>query len=52
MTGPSFAGGGKRAKYKDTIEFKSPDHRVLTSRYLDENGEWHSFMVANYHRSR
>src|SRR5215468_3888124 len=29
--GPSFAGDGKTAKYKDAIEFKSDDHRVLTS---------------------
>ena len=30
--GPSFAATDKMAKYKDAIEIKSDDHRVLTSR--------------------
>ena len=29
--GPAMSGEGKMAKYKDVIEFKSDDHRVLTS---------------------
>lgn len=48
--GPSFAGDGKLAKYKDSIEFKSDDHRVLTSTYQDEEGNWHPFMEAHYYR--
>jgi hypothetical protein len=50
--GPSFAGDGKMAKYQDIIEFKSPDHRTLTSRALGEDGEWRQFMTAHYRRAR
>jgi len=48
--GPSFTGDGKMAKYKDSIEFLSDDHRVLTSRFLGDDGEWHHFMTAHYRR--
>lgn len=48
--GPTFTEEGKLAKYKDVIEIKSPDHRVLTSHMLGDNGEWRQFMTANYRR--
>jgi Protein of unknown function (DUF1579) len=48
--GPHMAAEGKMAQYKDVIEFKSEDHRVLTSHTLGEDGEWHGFMRANYRR--
>ena len=38
--GPSFTAEGKMAKYKDIIEFKSNDHRMLTSRTLGDDGKW------------
>jgi hypothetical protein len=50
--GPSMAGDGKMAKYRDVIELKSDDHRVLTSHALGEDGKWHVFMTANYRRKR
>jgi hypothetical protein len=50
--GPSFTAEGKIAKYKDTIEFKSDDHRVLTSNFQDEDGNWHEFMTAHYRRKK
>ncbi len=50
--GPHMAAEGKLAKYQDVIEFKSDDHRVLTSRMLGEDGEWHQFMTANYRRKQ
>jgi hypothetical protein len=50
--GPHMAAEGKMAKYKDVIEIKSEDHRVLTSHILGEDGEWHAFMTANYRRMR
>jgi hypothetical protein len=50
--GPSFAAEGKMGKFKDVIEFKSDDHRVLTSHMLDDDGTWHQFMTANYHRTK
>jgi Protein of unknown function (DUF1579) len=50
--GPSFTAEGKMAKYKDVIELKSNDHRVLTSNFLGDDGEWHEFMKANYRRAK
>jgi len=41
---------GKLAKYRDVIEFKSDDHRVLTSHVLGEDGKWNQFMEAHYRR--
>jgi hypothetical protein len=40
----------KPTKYRDVIEVKSADHRVLTSSAQDENGEWVHFMTAHYRR--
>ncbi len=48
--GPSCAGDGKFATYKDVIEIKSHDHRVLTSHMLDDDRKWHGFMTANYRK--
>ncbi|MBD2259358.1 DUF1579 domain-containing protein [Pseudanabaena sp. FACHB-2040] len=48
--GPAMANEGGMAHYKDVIEFKSSDHRVMTSFCLGDNGQWHHFMTANYHR--
>ncbi|MBA3589155.1 MAG: DUF1579 domain-containing protein [Methylibium sp.] len=48
--GPSFSGDGTLATYRDVIEIKSPDHRLLTSHVLGDSGEWTQFMTANYHR--
>lgn len=41
---------GKTTKYKDVIEFKSDDHRVLTAHALGDDGEWHGFMTTHYYR--
>ena len=49
--GPSFTGDGKLVKYQDIIEFKSDDHRVLSSQMLGDDGKWLRFMTANYRRS-
>ncbi|WP_439630067.1 DUF1579 domain-containing protein [Gemmata sp.] len=48
--GPSFTDPSKTAKYKDAIEIVSPDHRILTSRVLGDDGRWHHFMTAHYRR--
>ena len=42
----------KLVKYKDVMEFKSDDHRVLTSHKQGEDGEWTVFMTAGYRRKR
>jgi Protein of unknown function (DUF1579) len=48
--GPDMRTAGKMAKYRDAIEFKSDDHRILTSHILGDDGAWHPFMTVNYHR--
>jgi hypothetical protein len=50
--GPGMAPGAPMAKYRDVIAFKSDDQRVLTSHMLGDDGQWHQFMTANYHRKR
>jgi hypothetical protein len=50
--GPSMTEEGKTAKYKDVIEFKSDDHRVLTSHVLGDDGKWNQFMTADYWRKK
>ena len=50
--GPSMASEGKMTQYKDVIEFKSDDHRVLTSHMLSDDGNWQQFMTANYRRKK
>lgn len=50
--GPDFAVQGKLAKYRDVIEFKSDDHRVLTSHTLGDDGNWRQFVTANYWRKK
>jgi len=50
--GPSFAGDGKMAKYQDIHELKSPDHRVLTSRVLGDDGVWREIMTVEYRRKK
>jgi len=50
--GPSMAGDGRMAKYRDVIELKSDDHRVLTSHLLGDDGTWTQFMTASYRRKK
>ncbi|MGH9672403.1 MAG: DUF1579 domain-containing protein [Bryobacteraceae bacterium] len=50
--GPGMAGDGKMASYQDVIEFKSDDHRILSSQVLGDDGKWQRFMTANYRRQR
>jgi hypothetical protein len=50
--GPSMTEEGKLAKYRETIEFKSDDHRVFTSRVQGEDGAWQQLMSANYKRKK
>ena len=46
------AAAGKMARYREVTEFKTDDHRVLTSHMLDDDGKWLSFMTANYRRKK
>jgi hypothetical protein len=51
-SGPAMTGEEKMAKYRDAIEFKSNDRRVLTSHVLGDDGQWHKFMTVNYQRKQ
>jgi hypothetical protein len=48
--GPSMAGDGKMAKYKEVIEFETDDHRVFTSNVLGDDGNWSPIMTTHYYR--
>jgi hypothetical protein len=50
--GPSMAGDGTLARYRDAIEFKGNDHRVLTSHVLGDDSQWQKFMTADYRRKK
>lgn len=50
--GPMCLPDGKPglAQYKDVYELKTPDHRILTSHAMGEDGKWAPFMTAHYRR--
>jgi hypothetical protein len=50
--GPSMAGDGTLSLYRDVIELKNKDHRVMTSHAPGPDGEWVCFMTTNYRRLR
>ncbi|GAB4368114.1 MAG: DUF1579 domain-containing protein [Elainellaceae cyanobacterium] len=50
--GPSMSDPEKMAKYKDVIEFKNDNHRIMTSHLLGDDGQWHQFMTVNYQRKQ
>jgi hypothetical protein len=50
--GPSFTDPNKTAKYQDIIEILSDDHHTLSSQFLGDDGRWHRFMTAHYHRKK
>jgi hypothetical protein len=53
--GPDMSPGalpGKLARYRDVIEIKAADHRILTSHFLGDDGKWQQFMTADYRRTK
>jgi hypothetical protein len=48
--GPSWEDPTKTASYRDSIEIKSADHRVLTSAVKNPDGTWTTFLRADYRR--
>lgn len=50
--GPDMADPGRHTKYRDIVEFRNNDHRLLSSQILGEDGQWHGFMTAHYRRTK
>jgi hypothetical protein len=48
--GPSMQGDGTLSQYRDVHEFRTNDHRVVTSYIRDPEGNWQQFIEMNYHR--
>lgn len=49
--GPAMGGDGTMARYRDVVEIKSPDHRVMTSSMLAADGQWRQFMTMHSRRN-
>lgn len=43
---------GKVCQFKETVEFKSPDHRVMTANRLSKDGQWTKTMVITALRKK
>jgi hypothetical protein len=50
--GPSMDDPDKECKFRDTIELKGKDVRLLTSSVQGEDGTWSTFMRAEYQRKK
>lgn len=50
--GPHMSVEGKTAKYRDVIEMRSDDHRVLTASVLGDDEKWQELMTTNYYRRK
>src|SRR4030095_16943034 len=51
--GPSMeAPESKTGKYRDVMEFRTDDHRVLSSYTLGADGAWRQFMTVHYRRKK
>ena len=49
--GPSMEDPAKMVKYRETLEVKSPDHKVFTSA-REVDGAFVTFMTIHYHRKK
>jgi hypothetical protein len=50
--GPSMETPGKKAKYRDVIEIKSPDQKTLSAQSQTPDGKWVTFMTSVYTRKK
>ena len=49
--GPDFAVVGKTTQYRDAYEFTSPNHIIITSSMLSQDGKWVTFMTGDAKRA-
>lgn len=49
--GPSFEDPTKIVKFRETLEIKTPDHKVFTSA-AEKDGKWVVFMTIQYTRKK
>lgn len=49
--GPNFMSDGKLARFRDAYEFKTPDHILVSSSMLGEDGKWTTFMTGESKRT-
>ncbi len=50
--GPNFMKAGEMTKFKDIIEIKDKDHKLLSSQMQTEDGKWVTFMTGTYTRKK
>lgn len=50
--GPSFTKEGEMGRYRDVITLEGDDHRVFTSHFLGDDGEWKAFITYHYRRAK
>lgn len=48
--GPSMRGDGRMIPYRDVIEVKSDNERLLRGLVQEDDGSWRQFMVTHYKR--
>ena len=50
--GPSFAGDGTLANYRDVFRFEGRDRKVLTSSMQGADGTWTTYLTVDYRRTK
>ncbi|MGE0081450.1 MAG: DUF1579 domain-containing protein [Thiohalomonadaceae bacterium] len=48
--GPSMTTPGAMVRSQDVIEFVSDTHRIMRSRMLGDDGQWHQMMEMHFHK--